>query len=109
QCGYCAHVHSRAPYDCISGSGRRDDCDRALPSAHQHHHNTATTDVIGFAGMTNECKMTNREGSPSIRTRHSGFVINSSFRAEGAVTVIELLLVIMVILILAALILATSS
>src|SRR5207248_465100 len=59
--------------------------------------------------MTNECKMTNREGSPSIRTRHSGFVINSSFRAEGAVTIIELLLVIMVILILAALILATSS
>ena len=48
------------------------------------------------------------------RLRHSGFISSfvirhSSLRAEGAVTIIELLLVIMVILILAALILATSS
>jgi general secretion pathway protein G len=72
--------------------------------------------------MTKECKMTNGEGSSSIRIRHSGFVINSSFnaspartirhssfRAEGAVTIIELLVVIMIILILAGLILSISS
>src|SRR5437764_2700179 len=48
--------------------------------------------------------------------RHSGFDIpssfvirTSSFRAEGAVTIIELMVVIIIILILAALILATSS
>src|SRR5437870_13170919 len=51
-----------------------------------------------------------------LRLRHSGFVINSSlvirpssFRAEGAVTIIEMLVVIMVILILASLILAAAN
>src|SRR2546423_10959578 len=50
------------------------------------------------------------------RLRHSGFDIpssfvirNSSFRAEGAVTIIELLLVIIIILILAGLVLSISS
>ena len=50
------------------------------------------------------------------RLRHSGFDIpsslvirTSSFRAEGAVTIIELLVVIMIILILAGLILSISS
>jgi len=54
--------------------------------------------------------------TPRSRLRHSGFDIpssfvirTSSFRAEGAVTIIELLVVIMIILILAGLILATSS
>src|SRR5438132_2909609 len=50
--------------------------------------------------MTKECKMTNVEG-----TRRS----HSSFRAEGAVTIIELLVVIIIILILAGLILSISS
>src|SRR6266576_3951891 len=50
------------------------------------------------------------------RLRHSGFDIpssfvirNSSFRAEGAVTIIELLVVIIIILILAGLVLSISS
>src|SRR5437764_2340265 len=50
------------------------------------------------------------------RLRHSGFDIpssfvirTSSFRAEGAVTIIELLVVIIIILILAGLILSISS
>ena len=50
------------------------------------------------------------------RLRHSGFVINSSFvirissfRAESAVTIIELRVVIMVILVLAGLVLAACS
>jgi type II secretory pathway pseudopilin PulG len=54
--------------------------------------------------------------TPGSRLRHSGFDIPSSFvirassfRAEGAVTIIELLVVMMIIFILAALILATSS
>jgi type II secretory pathway pseudopilin PulG len=54
--------------------------------------------------------------SQRLRLRHSGFVINSSFviraspfRAEGAITIIELLLVIIIILILAGLILSISS
>src|SRR6266436_4495642 len=52
----------------------------------------------------------------SRRRRHSGLVIPSSFvirassfRAEGAVTIIELLVVIIIILILAGLILSISS
>src|SRR5438477_7309217 len=54
--------------------------------------------------------------TPRSRLRHSGFHIpssfvirHSSFRAEGAVTIIELLVVIMIILILAGLILSISS
>jgi general secretion pathway protein G len=48
------------------------------------------------------------------RLRHSGFISSfvirhSSFRAEGAVTIIELLVVIIIILILAGLILSISS
>src|SRR5438128_3546084 len=48
------------------------------------------------------------------RLRHSGFISSfvirhSSFRAEGAVTIIEMLVVILIILILAALILAASN
>jgi type II secretory pathway pseudopilin PulG len=50
------------------------------------------------------------------RLRHSGFVINSSFvirhssfRAEGAMTIIELLVVIIIIFILAGLVLSISS
>src|SRR6266403_1831562 len=50
------------------------------------------------------------------RLRHSGFAIHSSFgirtssfRAEGAVTIIELLVVIIIILILAGLVLSISS
>src|SRR5437773_7990340 len=50
------------------------------------------------------------------RLRHSGFDIpssfvirHSSFRAEGAVTIIELLVVIIIILILAGLVLSISS
>src|SRR5258707_11100352 len=53
---------------------------------------------------------------PWSRLRHSGFDIpssfvirTSSFRAEGAVTIIELLVVIIIILILAGLILSISS
>src|SRR6267378_7298589 len=55
-------------------------------------------------------------GTPRSRLRHSGFDIpssfvirTSSFRAEGAVTIIELLMVIIIILILAGLILSISS
>jgi type II secretory pathway pseudopilin PulG len=55
-------------------------------------------------------------GTPRSRLRHSGFDIpssfvirTSSFRAEGAVTIIELLVVIIIILILAGLILSISS
>src|SRR6267378_5092710 len=55
-------------------------------------------------------------GTPRSRLRHSGFDIPSSFvirassfRAEGAVTIIELLMVIIIILILAGLILSISS
>src|SRR5438552_3445079 len=60
--------------------------------------------------------------SQRLRLRHSGFVINSSFngspartirpssfRAEGAMTIIELLVVIIIILILAGLILSIAS
>ena len=54
--------------------------------------------------------------TPRSRLRHSGFDIpssfvirTSSFRAEGAVTIIELLVVIIIILILAGLILSISS
>jgi type II secretory pathway pseudopilin PulG len=54
--------------------------------------------------------------TPRSRLRHSGFDIpssfvirTSSFRAEGAVTIVELLVVIMIILILAGLILSISS
>src|SRR6267378_3892586 len=48
------------------------------------------------------------------RLRHSGFISSfvirtSSFRAEGAVTIIELLVVIIIILILAGLVLSISS
>src|SRR5438876_10475559 len=48
------------------------------------------------------------------RLRYSGFISSfvirhSSFRAEGAVTIIEMLVVILIILILAALILAASN
>src|SRR5947208_7625100 len=48
------------------------------------------------------------------RLRHSGFISSfvirhSSFRSEGAVTIIELLVVIIIILILAGLILSISS
>ncbi len=54
--------------------------------------------------------------TPRSRLRHSGFDIpssfvirTSSFRAEGAVTIIELLVVIIIILILAGLVLSISS
>ena len=52
--------------------------------------------------------------TPRSRLRHSGFISSfvirhSSFRAEGAVTIIELLVVIIIILILAGLILSISS
>src|SRR6476469_1253272 len=54
--------------------------------------------------------------TPRSRLRHSGFDIpssfvirTSSFRAEGAVTIVELLVVITIILILAGLILSISS
>src|SRR2546423_6176054 len=54
--------------------------------------------------------------TPRSRLRHTGFDIppsfvirTSSFRAEGAVTIIELLVVIIIILILAGLILSISS
>ena len=54
--------------------------------------------------------------TPRSRLRHSGFDIHSSFlirtssfRAEGAVTIIELLVVIIIILILAGLVLSISS
>jgi len=54
--------------------------------------------------------------TPRSRLRHSGFAIpssfvirTSSFRAEGAVTIIELLVVIIIILILAGLVLSISS
>src|SRR5207249_8412347 len=48
------------------------------------------------------------------RLRHSGFISSfvirhSSFRAEGAMTIIELLVVIIIILILAGLVLSISS
>jgi type II secretory pathway pseudopilin PulG len=85
--------------------------------------------MIGFAEMTKsecrmtkECQMMNVERNASTGVRHSRFVISSSFnarpaptirassfRAEGAVTIIELLVVIMIILILAGLILSISS
>src|SRR6478735_9899132 len=54
--------------------------------------------------------------TPRSRLRHSGFDIpssfvirTSSFRAEGAVTIVELLVVITIILILAGVILSISS
>jgi type II secretory pathway pseudopilin PulG len=70
--------------------------------------------------MTNvEARRNNRTriiSTPRSRLRHSGFDIpssfvirTSSFRAEGAVTIIELLVVIIIILILAGLILSISS
>ena len=70
--------------------------------------------------MTNvEARRNNRIriiSTPRSRLRHSGFDIpssfvirTSSFRAEGAVTIIELLVVIIIILILAGLILSISS
>jgi general secretion pathway protein G len=69
--------------------------------------------VNGFAEMTNS-RMTNAEGMQ--KRNPSGFVIDSTFvvrhsslRAEGAFTVVELLIVMAIILVLAGLILATSS
>src|SRR5438046_7514822 len=57
-----------------------------------------------------------RSSSQRLRLRHSGFGINSSFvirassfHAEGAMTIIELLVVIIIIFILAGLILSISS
>src|SRR5438067_2695684 len=57
-----------------------------------------------------------RSSSQRLRLRHSGFGINSSFvirassfRAEGAMTIIELLVVIIIIMILAGLVLSISS
>ena len=78
--------------------------------------------MIGFAEMTNDkCRSTKNDririiGTSRSRLRHSGFDIpssfvirTSSFRAEGAFTIIELLVVITIILILAGLILSISS
>ncbi len=75
--------------------------------------------MIGFAEMT-KCRMTNRKKSEprstlrrtSIFIRHStspSDIRASSFRANSAVTIVELLVVIMIILILAGLILSISS
>src|SRR5438094_10399138 len=57
-----------------------------------------------------------RSSSQRLRLRHSGFGINSSFvirassfHAEGAMTIIELLVVIIIIFILAGLVLSISS
>jgi type II secretory pathway pseudopilin PulG len=70
--------------------------------------------VIGCAEMTNS-RMTNDECNsrgfrPSCFVIPSSFVIrHSSFRAAGAFTIIELLVVMIIILVLAGLILATSG
>jgi prepilin-type N-terminal cleavage/methylation domain-containing protein len=63
--------------------------------------------VIGFAEMTNS-RMTNDEGMTK-QPRWSFVIRHSSFRAAGAFTLVELLVVMVIILILAGLILATSS
>jgi type II secretory pathway pseudopilin PulG len=53
--------------------------------------------------------MTNVQKVTPVSFRHSCFVINSSFRAGSAFTILELLSVIAIIAILAALILATAG
>ena len=56
--------------------------------------------------MTKECRMTDGD-RPRAGIR--GLVIDSSFRAARAFTVIEILVVMTIILVLAGLVLATSS
>jgi len=53
--------------------------------------------------------MTNVQKVTPVSFRHSPFVINSSFRAGSAFTILELLSVITIVAILAALILATAG
>jgi type II secretory pathway pseudopilin PulG len=53
--------------------------------------------------------MTNVEKVAAARGRHSGFVIDSSFSAAGAFTVIELIVVVTIIFILAGLVLSTAG
>jgi type II secretory pathway pseudopilin PulG len=53
--------------------------------------------------------MTNVEKVAAARGRHSGLVIDSSFSAAGAFTVIELIVVVTIIFILAGLVLSTAG
>ena len=63
--------------------------------------------MIGFAEMTNS-RMPNVEGMRK-QARSTFGIRHSAFRATGAFTLVELLVVMMIILILAGLILATSG
>src|SRR5207237_9658085 len=99
----------------------RNNRNRAVSSAHQHHHHTATADLSSVIRYTVTSlhriyDSTIQRFNFSTRRSHSSFnaspvrtIRHSSFRAEDAVTIIEMLVVIMVIFIIASLVLADSS